>query len=1019
MRRMNLKRSVTAFALAAAMVVSLAPAVPASAETVKVSEVNQLGAATVAAPTLSLKESTLSGQTTTSWTFTRSNVPEAYKETVNNDTHSYPYTMYVLVFDQGDRTKPVMGSMYTDDFGKRVISDGTEFYYQDPAKAEKDAFEFTIGSGSLTPGKKDVVAFIWDDYAFTKDNEAAYNAAKEAYNAAYKIYADGGFVGEAPESPSQYKDYVSRADYFVPSAPVTIDVGLEAGVSTTVTSTSVKLSMGLTSATGYEIYRKSGKKYIKVGTIASRVYEDKGLDSKTTYSYKIRPYYVNDVNNTTFYGSYTTVEATTSGSALNLKAKVNSKNKVDITWKKVSGATKYQIYRRDTLSDASSVSKGDANGFSSYKLIATVKKSKKKYTDKSVLTNRSYSYRVRAVLSKANKKAKETSVEQTATVNIEFSAPSIINRYEDANGNKTVEWEKVYGADGYLIEKEVTEYTPSIAYYNYYSGDDYIMYYDAAGGYVYTKNIAGERTNRYKIQADTEGVKGLYSVYFTTNYNADGTETKTENINSYRSYYVDASNNVYSEDDEDGKSYRWVLDASGNVYNIDSTTADLSYDTKTDWQTYKTLGKNTTSFKFPAECYQAVDKSIITSANYRIKAFKGTSFSSTVSITTNYSAGVLNKVTAATTTNGIKITWTPVAGAAYYLVYRVPTAALVKNNDIGGYLNETNQVTEYVGATTPIAVDVAAWNAAVDASEAQYKAARDAASKDTTGTVKYPEYDEYLHKEDKLKDNKTYHYQNYSYTRSIFDNSAATTGIIDYCGDIYEGNNYSPNYVETKDPTTGAVTKAEWEYSCSPVVEDDDVRKSATKAGVSYTYYVEAVIATEKTVADYRNSYSSTRTDDYIMIRERNVSAYNMAVVGPQAKYTAYGTAAVVIGSNDFKDFKGSTCGVKTVGTACYTAKKAAGKPTLKSVKASKGKVTIAIKKKVSGADYYKVYRSTKKKGKYVSVGVTGSAKTLKLVDSGVTKGKTYYYKVVSVVKNEANGELESKASAIKKVKAK
>ncbi|MBQ8085174.1 MAG: hypothetical protein IJ232_03605 [Lachnospiraceae bacterium] len=1013
MRRMNLKRSFTAFALAAVMAASVVPAVPASAETVKVADVEQLGAATVAAPTLSLKESTMSGQVTTSWKFTRSNVPEPKKEEVKEGTstytNTYDYTMYVLVFNQGDRTKPVYGSMYTDDFGKKVISGGRTFYYVDPAKADKDEFEFTISSGSLTPGKKDVVAYIWDKYSFSKDNKAAYDAAKAAYDKAYEAYAAGGYVGEAPESPegTWSKDYVSRADYFVPSAPVTIDVGIEADVSTTVTSTSVKLSMGYSSATGYEIYRKEGKKYVKVASVASRVYEDKGLLSKTTYSYKVRPYYINDVNNTTFYGSYTSIEATTTGSALNLKAKVNSKNKVDLTWKKVTGATKYQIYRLDTTSNTSSISKGDSNAFDSYKLIATVKKSKKKYTDKTVLTNREYSYYVKAILSKANKKDKQKSVEQSAGVSIAFGTPSIINRYTDANGNKTVEWEKVYGADGYIVEKYVTVYKPSVVTDD---GDDY--FYNAATGYVYTKNVDGSANNRYKIQADAQGNKGLY--YVSKSY--DGTES----VNPYATYKLDASNNAYSE--YDGvKSYRWKLDDSGNVYYVDSVTAEIRYVEdydKSDWQTYKNIGKNTTSIKLPAESYKAPTKTIINTVQYRIKAYKGTAFSSSVEIDTEYSAGVLNKVTAVTAANGIKVTWTPVAGAAYYIVYRVPTAALVKNNDIGGYINEDNQIVEYVGAKTPVAVDVAAWNSAVDASEAQYKAAVEAANKDTTGNVKYPEYDDYLHKSDKLKDNKQYFYQNYSYTRSIFTNADAAAGIIDYCGDIYEGYDLYKNYKEETDDK-GAVTKAEWEYYSYPVVEADNVRKSAAKAGVSYTYYVKAVMATPKTAADYGKTASSKHTDDYYIIDNQNVSAYNMSVVGPQTTNKAYGMAAVSLDEGDFKDVMSSTKAVKTVGTACFTTKKAAGKPALKSAKAAKGKVTITIKKKVAGADYYKVYRSTKKKGKYTSVGITKNAKTLKLVDSGVTKGKTYFYKVVSVVKNEADGEIESKASAVKKVKAK
>ena len=286
----------------------------------------------------------------------------------------------------------------------------------------------------------------------------------------------------------------------------------------------------------------------------------------------------------------------------------------------------------------------------------------------------------------------------------------------------------------------------------------------------------------------------------------------------------------------------------------------------------------------------------------------------------------------------------------------------------------------------------------------------------------YPSEDEYevdggQYVSKKLDEKKSYHYQNYSYARDVFP--AGTTSILDYCGELYCSNyNNAPvedirNKFDSKGRTS-IVKSANLKYTYDPIVDDDDVVDSDLKAGISYTYYIVAYMATPKTKVDYDNL--SQMSDDYVLKLNTTVSAYNQK--DTVASLNEYGQEQTLVTADDFKYAK-STVGCKSLGTATFTNVNAPSKPTLKKVKASKGKVTVTIKKKVKNADYYKVYRATKKKGKYTSVGVTKNAKTLKVVDNSTTKGKTYFYKVVAVKKNEANGEVESKVSAIKKVKAK
>ena len=871
MRKLSFSKGVSTTLVAMALVTGLAVPVYAAIvdTTLSQQEVTKSGATILtAAPQISMKESVAEGQHVSSWTVNYTPVPEAVKDANGNTVRNY-YTR-IFVFDKGDRTKPLNGSYYIDSNGKRVLTGGKYIDYVNPYANPNTKYETTISTFSLTPGTKEIVAMMFDAAGYQAD-----------YNAALA---------------NDTEDTISEADYMVASNAIEVTVSNEAYVSTSVTSTSVQLSLGSAGKnTGYEIYRKVGKKYQKIATVASDVYTDKGLLSKTTYSYKVRPYDKNTETNAVVYGKEKTIEATTKGSALNLVVKINNKNKPHLTWKKVAGAKQYEIYRADTSSYTSSVSKGLTNSYTTYKKIATVKKSKKKYVDKKVSGNRSYYYIVRAVIAKDKKVKgdKDSYVQQSGGAYLVFDSVSPQVTYTSATGDKTVTWAKVYGAKSYIVEK----------------------------------------------------------------------------------YAYNAQNDTY------------------------------------DWTTVQTLGKNATKTVLPAEVTMKADNTTVksTSTDYRIKAFNGTSYSEASQTFTTYKEiGTVQKVTAKQVANGIQVSWTPVAGAAYYRVYRVKSDSVANNKDIGGYdLSGGAQVTEYVGVQTPVAVDVAGWNTAVDQSVAAYKANPNA------------NYSDYLHESDKLNDKKTYHYQNYSYSRDVFD--ANTTSILDYFGDIYEGNGYY--YV--KNSTTGADGKTavtEWSYYYNPVVTDDRVQKSGTgsrpQAGVDYTYYVVAVQATAKAATDY-NGYGNYNTD-YYYTQATVQSAYNTAVTGPQANDSAYAVSAPSLDENNFKNVIGSTSGVKQYGRATYTntvAVKTA--PKIKSVKASKGKVTLKLKKKIKAADYYKIYRATKKKGKYTVAGVTKNAKTISFKDAGVLKGKTYFYKVVPVVKNEAGAEVEGKASKVKSVKVK
>ena len=997
--------------------------------------------------------------------------------------------LYIMVYNQSDwntktntpatGAKPEGGITTVDDAGKSVIS--TPYYtltYKDPADETDSTFdEFEIDSMDFAPGKKVVVGYILDEPAYQE-------ALLKAKEADYKDYLDEYCKVDNSDTPANQRDYpevsdfdknqkaVSKSAYYQVVNPTVIDISMEAKISPTVTATTVKLALGATSkASGYQIWRKVGKKWVKVGTVSSQLYTDKGLESNTTYTYRVRAYYVNQKTNTVSYGKYNTCEVTTTGSALNLKASITSKNKVKLTWKKVSKATKYQIYRVDTTSNASSVSKGESNGFDSSKLIATVKKNKKTYTDKTVTTNRSYTYYIRAVLPKNKevKKDKSRYVDDSVRIDVRFGEINVLSDFCDAKGNRTIKWERVYGNKGYIIEEQVDSYRADVE-----KSNTYPYTYDPATGVIKTYNEYGIPTGGYLVSA-AEGK--VYNGYI----NPDSGEFVSNGVLAYlyeNGYIYEFKNeSVYDAATatttlvQKKTRFKWQLSGT-SVLKVDPENGKIKYVLdKETWKKIKTLKSTTTSIKLTAKLtYDEYKKVRTGTTKYRIRAISGTnSYGPAYNTSTTYQNGMITTVTAKAVSNGIKITWKPVANASYYRVYRIPTSLFVKNNDIGGYdfdgdISNQYLVTDYVGVKAPVAVDVVSWNNAVDKSVAEYKAAyrteedaynaavasadqqrqalaaqgkyAEAAAVPTPvwSTYHKTQSGDYLSKSDKLNTNINYYYQNYSYARTSFTNADATAGILDYAGDIYGGTGKKDTDSYKFKNADGTETRV-CEYSYNPIVKADDVLKSELQDGVKYTYFVQAFFANAYDVSDYGKPMDTTDSDTYFTEKGSYMPAYDMTVTGPKpqlkkakdatdtnafywVKGGAYATK-VQDAASSFSDAYSTTAGCATVGSATFTVKKAAAKPAIKKVSSKNGNVTIKIKKKIKAASYYKIYRSTKKTGKYVSVGVTSKNSKLTFTDKSATKGKTYYYKVASVVKNEAMGEIESKLSAAKKIKVK
>ncbi|MDD7388888.1 MAG: fibronectin type III domain-containing protein [Lachnospiraceae bacterium] len=161
---------------------------------------------------------------------------------------------------------------------------------------------------------------------------------------------------------------------------------------------SVKITWNKVSgASGYEVRCATSKngsyKLVKTVTKGSTVsYTNSKLTAGKTYYYKVRAY--RTVNGKKVYGKYSSVKSAKPVPAKAVISSVkNSKSRqAAVTWKKVSGASGYVVYRATSK-----------NG--TYKAVATIKSgSTVKYTNTKLTKGKTYYYKVRAYRTVSGKK---------------------------------------------------------------------------------------------------------------------------------------------------------------------------------------------------------------------------------------------------------------------------------------------------------------------------------------------------------------------------------------------------------------------------------------------------------------------------------------------------------------------------------------------------------------------------------------------------------------------------------------
>lgn len=282
-------------------------------------------------------------------------------------------------------------SKYKDyDISLSFINDKGANYI--PYNQDWDDFEFTLKKADGT---------ILDEYSALDDmdicfivnylsGEITLNILNENYEGTVRLS-----VKNKVANKSAIKDIIISKEKIVVPKPEIPNKPEEkpnkvSGIKATSNSyNSIKLTWNKTvnGANGYAVYRSTSKdgKYTLRKTITSKntiEFTDTGLDTNTTYYYKVRPYRM--ISDKKEYGSYSEIVCAKPVLSKTTITVSSTSKKATIKWNKVLGASGYKVYSA-TSSDGT---------YSLKKTITSI--NTLSYTNTNLVSGKTYYYKVRA-----------------------------------------------------------------------------------------------------------------------------------------------------------------------------------------------------------------------------------------------------------------------------------------------------------------------------------------------------------------------------------------------------------------------------------------------------------------------------------------------------------------------------------------------------------------------------------------------------------------------------------------------
>lgn len=206
-------------------------------------------------------------------------------------------------------------------------------------------------------------------------------------------------------------------------------------VSAKQTETGVKIKWTCSSdADGYYIYRKNKLgEYVKIATVSDKN-KTEYTDKKAYSSYK-NTYTVKAFNSTGLSRYFTKGVSAYYITTPVLTSAKNHSSGIKVSWKKVSTATNYNIYRRQ-------------KGESYWEHVGNVNKSKLYFIDKDVVNLNDYQYTVRAY------DANSVSEYNKDGVGTKYVKAPTVSSFKNTSNGVYLKWKNVSGASSYRIYRK-------------------------------------------------------------------------------------------------------------------------------------------------------------------------------------------------------------------------------------------------------------------------------------------------------------------------------------------------------------------------------------------------------------------------------------------------------------------------------------------------------------------------------------------------------------------------------------
>lgn len=236
----------------------------------------------------------------------------------------------------------------------------------------------------------------------------------------------------------------------------------------------------------YEVYRSTSKagSYSMIGTTMSTEYVDETAKEGSSYYYKVK---AKSLENSSYVESSAILRTCDLAKPTNVKASnVASSGKPKVTWDAVSGADKYEVYR-----------KIGSNG--TYEKYTTTTKTS--FVHEGAKASKTYYYKVRAV-DEDNKYA--TSAYSSAVQRAcDLAKPTNVKASNVASSGKPkITWDEVSGADKYAVYRKIG------------SDGTYEKYTTTTKTYFVHEGAKAGKTYYYKVKAidaEKESATSAYS----------------------------------------------------------------------------------------------------------------------------------------------------------------------------------------------------------------------------------------------------------------------------------------------------------------------------------------------------------------------------------------------------------------------------------------------------------------------------------------------------------------------------